>query len=116
MEEGRSETSGGWKCSISQSGWWLQSVCDMQVSTEVYIEDLGALNTSFLKKMFKGESGTIQRANSHLTRDLPGGPVVKNLPPNARDVRLSPGWGTKIPHAAGQPCSCATTREALEPQ
>lgn len=57
MEEGRSETSGGWKCSISQSGWWLQSVCDMQVSTEVYIEDLGALNTSFLKKCLKGKVG-----------------------------------------------------------
>ena len=82
----------------------------------MYIEDLGALNTSFLKKMFKGESGTIQQVNSSLTRDFPRGPVVKNLPPNARDVRLSPSWGTKIPYAAGQPCLCATTREALEPQ
>ena len=82
----------------------------------MYTEDLGALDTSFLKKMFKGETGAIQQANSSLSRDFPGGPVVKNLPPNSGDVRLSPGWGTMIPHAAGQPCSCATTREVLEPQ
>ena len=35
-------------------------------------------------------------------RDFPGGPVVKDLPSNERDVGSSPGWGTKIPHAAGQ--------------
>ena len=35
-------------------------------------------------------------------RDVPGGPVVKNLPSNARDMSLIPGRGTKIPHAAGQ--------------
>ena len=33
---------------------------------------------------------------------LPGGPVVENLPSNAGDVGLIPGWGTKILHAAGQ--------------
>ena len=27
---------------------------------------------------------------------------VKNLPSNEGDVGSSPGWGTKIPHAAGQ--------------
>ena len=25
--------------------------------------------------------------------------MVKNLPSNAGDVGLTPGWGTKIPHA-----------------
>ena len=35
-------------------------------------------------------------------RDFPGGPVVKNTPSNAGDVGSIPGWGTKIPHAAGQ--------------
>ena len=35
-------------------------------------------------------------------RDFPGGTVVKNLPSNEGDVGSSPGWGTKIPHAAGQ--------------
>ena len=29
-------------------------------------------------------------------RDFPGGPVVKNLPCNAGDAGLIPGWGTKI--------------------
>ena len=35
-------------------------------------------------------------------RDFPGGPVVKNLPSNAGNTGLIPGWATKIPHAAGQ--------------
>ena len=34
--------------------------------------------------------------------DFPGGPVIKNLPSNARDVGLSPGRGTKVSHARGQ--------------
>ena len=34
--------------------------------------------------------------------DFPGGPVVKNLPSNAGNVCLIPGWGIKMPHAAGQ--------------
>jgi len=34
--------------------------------------------------------------------DLPGGTVVKNLPPKAGNVGSIPCWGTKIPHAAGQ--------------
>ena len=35
-------------------------------------------------------------------RDFSGGPVVKNLPSNAGDAGLIPGWGTKIPYATGQ--------------
>ena len=34
--------------------------------------------------------------------DIPGGPVVKNLPSNAGDMGSVPGWGTKIPNATGQ--------------
>ena len=34
--------------------------------------------------------------------DFPSGPTVKNLPANAGDVGLIPGWGTKILHAAEQ--------------
>ena len=41
--------------------------------------------------------------------DFPGGPRVKNLPSNAKDANLIPGWGTKILHAASPH---ATTREA----
>ena len=40
-------------------------------------------------------------------RDFPGGLVVKNPPSNAGDAGLIPGWGTKIPHAAGQLSPCA---------
>ena len=43
-------------------------------------------------------------------RDFPGGPVVKNLPSNAGDAGSIPGWGTRIPHEAGQLSPCATTK------
>ena len=33
-----------------------------------------------------------------MIQDFPGGPVVKNLPCNAGDMGLIPGWGTKTPH------------------
>ena len=53
--------------------------------------------------------------------DFPGGPGVKNPPPNAGDAGLILGRGTKIPHATGQLSPCATTTElvrsgALTPQ
>ena len=34
--------------------------------------------------------------------DIPGGPMVKNLPCNAGDMGLIPGQGTKIPLAMEQ--------------
>ena len=34
---------------------------------------------------------------------------LKNLPHNAGDAGLIPGWGTKIPHALGQLRTCAKT-------
>ena len=34
-------------------------------------------------------------------RNLPGGPVVKILPSNARGVGSIPGLRTKVPHAMG---------------
>ena len=37
--------------------------------------------------------------------------MVKNPPSNARDVGLIPGWGTKIPHTAGQLSPHAATTE-----
>ena len=36
--------------------------------------------------------------NSHWW-DFPAGPVANNPPPNAGDMGLTPGWGTKIPYA-----------------
>ena len=44
-------------------------------------------------------------------RDVPGGPVVKNLPCNAEDTGLIPGWGAKILHAAEHQGPCITTTE-----
>ena len=42
---------------------------------------------------------------------FPGSPVVKNLPSNAGDAGSIPGWGTKIPHAAGQLSLCSTVKD-----
>ena len=39
---------------------------------------------------------------SGISRDFPGGPVVKNLPFSAGDGSPIPGQGTKIPPAMGQ--------------
>ena len=55
----------------------------------------------------EGDCSRIKR----LTRDFPGGPVVKNPPSNAGDTSLIPGRGTRIPHATGQLSPHATTRE-----
>ena len=49
--------------------------------------------------------------NNKITRDFPGGPVVKNPSCNARDAGSIPDQGTKIPHAAGQLSQRATTIE-----
>ena len=43
--------------------------------------------------------------------DFPGGLVVKNLPSNAGDVGLIPGWGARIPLIPGQLSPRATTTE-----
>ena len=45
-------------------------------------------------------------------RELPGGPVVKNLPSSAGDVGSIPDQGTKIPHAVGQLNLCAASTES----
>ena len=48
--------------------------------------------------------------------DIPGGPVLKNPPSNARDVSSIPGLGTKIPYATGQlsyRAVCSRTRESV---
>ena len=42
--------------------------------------------------------------------------MVKNLPFNAGDLDLIPGYRTRIPHAGGQLISLAATREVFVPQ
>ena len=42
---------------------------------------------------------------------FPGGPVVKNPPPNVGDKGSIPDRGTKTPHAVGQLSRRATTTE-----
>ena len=48
--------------------------------------------------------------------DFSGGPVVKNLPSNARGEGLIPGWGTKISHATGQLESLSATTKIQHSQ
>ena len=43
--------------------------------------------------------------------DFPGGPVVKNLCCNARNMSLIPGWETKILHVSDQLSLQATARD-----
>ena len=59
--------------------------------------------------------GILRRKKTHLKHfgDYPGGPVVKNLPSNAGDTGSIPGWGTKIPLAAGQLSPCAATTQSM---
>ena len=51
--------------------------------------------------------------NDTVLRDSPGGPLVKNLPCNARDAGSIPGRGTKISHAVEQLNRHATAREPV---
>ena len=46
-----------------------------------------------------------------LKRDSPSGPVIKNPPSNTENVGFIPDQRTRIPPAAGQLSSPATTRE-----
>ena len=41
-------------------------------------------------------------AINYVSRDFPGGPMVKHPPSNAGNTGLIPGRGTKIPHASEQ--------------
>ena len=45
--------------------------------------------------------------------NFPGGPMAKNPPSNTGDAGLIPGWGIKIPHAAGQVSPHATTTDPV---
>ena len=55
-------------------------------------------------------------SSKFLAGGSPGGPEVRNVPSNAGDMGSIPGWGFKIPRAAGQLSLCATTKEACTPQ
>ena len=56
----------------------------------------------------------IYQAQEKESKDLPGGPVVKNLPANAGDTGSIPSGN--IPHAKGQLSLCAMVTEAQVPR
>ena len=47
-----------------------------------------------------------------MSGDVPGGPVVRNLPSKAGGAGLIPGRGTRIPHAIEQLIPRAATKRA----
>ena len=51
------------------------------------------------EQLSKSGSTGLQTA---VSGDFPGGPVVKDLPCNAKDAGLTSGQGTKIPRAMEQ--------------
>ena len=53
-----------------------------------------------------------EKKKKKVKEDFPSGPVIKNLPCNAGDVGLIPGWGTRIPRAMEQLSPRASTAEA----
>lgn len=53
--------------------------------------------------------------NIQLTGDFPDGPMVKNLPANARDTGLLPGPETKIPQPGGNQVHGPQPLKALRP-
>ena len=53
---------------------------------------------------------------SSISRDLPGGSVVKNPLSNARGTVSIPGRRTRISHVAEQLSPCASTTGARAPQ
>ena len=54
------------------------------------------------KNMVKGGARVSSNEEILPTQDVPGGPVVRNLPCNAKGMDSIPGQGTKTPHAMEQ--------------
>ena len=57
------------------------------------------------------DSNILLAVNNKLSRDFPGGLVVRNLPSNDRDTGLIPPRRTKLPPASGQLSQRATARK-----
>ena len=99
----------------------VQSLCDAAkallrgkfIAIQSYLrkEEKSQINilTLHLKQLEKEEQAKLK------VRDFLSGPVVKKLPSNAGDTGSIPGWGTKIPHAAGQLSPHTTTTEPTYP-
>ena len=83
-----------WKC-------WLKKVFDLQVAVSKWKIKSWVVLDFPLK---------------FLRWDFPGGPVVKNLPCNARGLDWIPDRGTKIPQSVGQLSPRVTTRESTQQQ
>ena len=49
-----------------------------------------------------GQTWFSTRPKLPANQDFPSGPMVKNPPSKAGEAGLTPGWGSKVPHAAGQ--------------
>ena len=58
-----------------------------------------ALSSLLVLYPLDASSAPLGVAIKYVSRDFPGGPMVKILPSNAEDVGSIPGPRTKIPHA-----------------
>ena len=61
------------------------------------------VSTKDRSQSFKSVTSTFTLRNYQWVGGFPGGPVVGTLCFHCRGTGLTPGWGTKISHAA--PCS-----------
>ena len=83
-------------------------------------------NFPFLKNFYYWHNGFFSTLNiwsphiraiqELIPTDFPGDPVVKNLPSSVGDVGSVPGWGTKIPHAAGHHAITKNPSTAIKTQ
>ena len=76
-------------------------------------EDTQVLLCSLSLNFLICEMGLKYKTKTSHNGVFPGGPDVKNLPCNARDMGLIPGQRTKISHASGQLSPLAATTELL---
>ena len=77
----------------------------------MYLEDIMQSDINQLQKDKWGDSTCVRHLKQ--CRDLPGGPVVKNLPCNTGDPGSIPGQGTKVPQATGQLSPEATQKRPI---
>ena len=73
----------------------------------ISIKSYKLLSSNFKKKLLQQNISSVQKNPRNnikisISGESPGGPVVRNPPSSGGDSGSIPGWGTKIPHAAGQ--------------
>ena len=79
--------------------WWLKVLSRKQHPNSQKNFQICYFYCTNFRKFTYGLKKWISRIKTIRNGDFPGGPVIRNLPSNAGDSGLIPGWGTKMPHA-----------------